>query len=368
MIKLGIDARPITSEHLGGIGVYTKAVLHRLLSDDRFEVFCYANQPLAWFEDVVDERHFRLMSGRPSAFFYRYAWGKTIQRDNLDVFWGTAQVLPRQTVAQREVLTVHDLALLIDSSWGNSRIDYLVERFHTPRSIRRADCVICVSDSTSHDIDELVGVVKGSKHVVHLGGPVCDSAQLEQMTGKAVLEGDFFVYFGDLNERKNIKNLLRAFADVARKRACHLVIGGKGSSSDVDALVTYIGANDVRECIDVVGFVTDEEKHTLLSRSCALVFPSRYEGFGLPILEGMSAGTLVVTSRVSSLPEVAGQAAVYVDDPEDADALAEALLTCLDMPADERESRIEAGRHQASIFSWDKCAADTVGLLAGNFD
>lgn len=368
MIKLGIDARPITSEHLGGIGVYTKAVLQRLLSDDRFEVFCYANHPLAWFMDAVDERHFRLMSGRPSAFFYRYAWGKSIQRDNLDVFWGTAQVLPRQTVAQREVLTVHDLALLIDSSWGNSRIDYLVERFHTPQSIRRADCVICVSDSTSQDIDELVGVVKGSKHVVHLGGPVFDSARLGNKTSKAVPEGDFFVYFGDLNERKNIGNLLRAFANVARRRSCRLVIGGKGSPSDADALATYAGANDVRERIDVVGFVTEGEKQALLNRSCALVFPSRYEGFGLPILEGMSAGTLVVTSRVSSLPEVAGSAAVYVDNPEDTDGLAEALLTCLDMPADERESRIEAGRNQASLFSWDKCAADTVRLLAGDFE
>ena len=368
MIRLGFDARPIANERLGGIGVYTKAVLQRLLADDRFEVFCYANHPLAWFTDVIDERHFRLMNGRPSAFFYRYAWGKEIRRDNLDVFWGTAQVLPRQMVAPREILTVHDLALLIDPTWGNSRIDYIVERFHTPQSIRRAGCVICVSDSTSDDVDRLVGAIKGGKHVVHLGGPEFGSTKLDDATSMVIPKDDFFVFFGDLNERKNIGNLLRAFARVARKRACRLVIGGKGSPSDVDALAASVGAEDVRGRIDVVGFVTETEKRALLNRSCALVFPSRYEGFGLPVLEGMSAGTLVVTSRVSSLPEVAGPAAVYIDDPEDASGLAEAMLVCLDMTTEEREGRIETGIGQARLFSWDKCAADTVRLLASDFD
>ena len=368
MIKLGIDARPITNQHLGGIGVYTKAVLQRLLHDDRFEVFCYANHPLVWFSEYFDKRHFRLLNGRPSAFFYRYLWGSEIKNDTLDVFWGTSQVLPRQKVAQREVVTVHDLALLMNPAWGNSRIDYLVERYHTPHSIRNADSVICVSESTSNDVDKYIGNIDGCKNVVHLGGPELNLSCCDNEARDIVPKGDYFVYFGDLNDRKNVDGLLRAFARVARQRTCRLVIGGRSSSSDIDVLASSVGAGDVRDSIEFVGFVGEAEKRSLLAYSSALVFPSRYEGFGLPVLEGMAAGTLVVTSRVSSLPEVAGSSAIYVDDPEDCVGLSNAMLRCLDMPLNERERRIEAGKKHAGLFSWDRCAAETVNLLAVGFE
>ena len=123
---------------------------------------------------------------------------------------------------------------------------------------------------------------------MHLGGPELSLSCCDNEARDIVPKGDYFVYFGDLNDRKNVDGLLRAFARVARQRTCRLVIGGRSSSSDIDVLASSVGAGDVRDSIEFVGFVGEAEKRSLLAYSSALVFPSRYEGFGLPVLEGMA--------------------------------------------------------------------------------
>jgi glycosyltransferase involved in cell wall biosynthesis len=190
---------------------------------------------------------------------------------------------------------------------------------------------------------------------------VGNPAAIEVVKRRYGITHEYLLYIGTLQPRKNLIRLVTAFSSLQppTSNLQMVIAGAKGwLYSDIFAMVKQLG---LEYKVLSPGRVADEDKVALISGAVALVFPSLYEGFGLPVIEAMQCGTPVICSKTSSLPEVAGDAALLTD-PLDEDALAQAMIRLLG-DADLRRTLVERGYTQAQKFSWSACAARVLSTL-----
>ena len=177
--------------------------------------------------------------------------------------------------------------------------------------------------------------------------------------------GPFALFVGGIEPRKNLDALVEAFACVDDPEPWLVIAGGRTywAPQGTEALLAKVEAlpERLRRRVVLTGYVSDDEKRAMLAGATVLAYPSRYEGFGFPVLEGFSAGVPVLTSSAASLPEVAGDAALMVD-PNDVDAIAEGLVRLFGEP-DLRERLVAAGRDRLATFSWERTAGATAEVL-----
>lgn len=294
----------------------------------------------------------------------RLAWEHTgmvaqAVRDRLDLLHGMAFVVP-PAWRKASVVTIHDLALLkIEGHAPKRRTIYL--RSMIGQSVRRAGRVIAISGQTKRDIVELFDVDPAKIVVTPLGVPShlkpLDPEAREAFRNENNLTRPTLLYVGTLEPRKNIPNLLRAFEIVAANTDAELVLGG-AEGWLTEELHQTLASMKARERVRLTGFIPEADLASWLSAADVFVFPSRYEGFGLPPLEAMACGTPVVSSTSSSLPEVLGDNALLAD-PDDVDGIAaaiERLLTDASLVADLRRRGIA----RAATFTWDTTARLTL--------
>lgn len=224
---------------------------------------------------------------------------------------------------------------------------------------RRADFFLAISEFTKQEMVQMLGIPAEKIHVVPCAAsdalaPVEDREQLCRLREKYRLPDRYFLFVGNANPRKNLARIIRAFDRVVESAGidCHLVIaGGQGwKFSEEDTL------RDVRhkDRIRFIGFVEDEDMPALYSAAELFLFPTLYEGFGIPVIEAQLCGTPVLTSNCSSLPEVAGDAAVYVD-PYSEESIRDGMVRVLCDPEFARELR-QKGFENAHRFSWQHSA------------
>jgi len=230
------------------------------------------------------------------------------------------------------------------------------------RAVRSADAFLAISESTKRDLVRLTGVPPERIHVTPLAAdPLFRPSEDNGALARHGIDRPYVLYVGTLEPRKNISVLLRAFAALEDKEALLVLAGAKGWM--YEEIFEVLGQLGLRERTRALGYVSDEDLPVLYSQAAVFVYPSLFEGFGLPVLEAMQCGTPVITTDVSSLPEVAGEAAILVS-PDDAAGLARALGRVLSEPARREEMR---GRslERAARFSWRKTAEATLEVYEG---
>jgi glycosyltransferase involved in cell wall biosynthesis len=237
----------------------------------------------------------------------------------------------------------------------------IVERLLMRRSIRRADYVIADSVSTASGIQKHYQVRPTKIGVVYPGGlaflekihlPVSDDEKLPEK---------YFLFVGTLEPRKNLRAILDAFAllDTQKEDVDLVVVGNMGwKNKDIIGLLE---AHRYRSRIHFKGYIDAARLSFIYRNALCLLYPSLYEGFGFPILEAMTYGVPVITSKVSSMPEVAGDAALLVD-PYDLKGLADAMNKIL-MNGDMRNIMVSKGYERVREFSWKRCAEETLGIF-----
>ena len=350
-----------------GIHRYIQALLEHLpqVSPHRFSA--YVGDPRVRPEDWpgLEVRRAPFPTTRPPL---RILWEQCLQplallRDGADLVHGMAYALPL-LCPTAAVVTVHDLSFL-RFSWAFKRGNRLYLSVATRLAVARADAVIAVSQHTAQELQRLLGVSPQRIHVVP-NGVDARFRPLERRTVEAFrrrrgLPERFVLYVGTIEPRKNLETLLRAYAALVH-RDPHtpplIIAGGRGwHYAGVFALVEELGlAQQVR----FPGFIAHEELPLWYNAATLFVFPSLYEGFGLPVLEAMACGTPVVASNASSLPEVVGEAGLLVA-PRDAEGLAEAMRRLL-TDAALREELQARGRAQASKYAWRASAVGTAAV------
>ena len=285
----------------------------------------------------------------------------------VDLFHEPDFVLPPTLPGTPTLLTVHDLSFVRDPDSALPQLRRYLNRV-VPFSVKRATHVLADSLATKNDLVELFGTPPEQVTVMYGGvdarfAPVRELNQIATLRSKYRLGSEPFILgLGTLQPRKNYKRLIQAFSNV-KCQVSNLklvIVGGKGWL--YDDIFTEVKRLGLEGRVLFPGFVDDEDLSTLYSAAKILAYPSLYEGLGLPVLEAMACGTPVVTSNVSSLPEVGGQAALLVN-PMDVDAISDALGRLL-QDAELRQQLIARGFDQARQFTWEKSAAQLLDLYA----
>jgi glycosyltransferase involved in cell wall biosynthesis len=278
----------------------------------------------------------------------------------VELFHATDFVLPPTLPATKTILTVHDLSFVRTPETATPVLKAYLDRV-VPRSVRRADHVIADSQATKDDLVELYGTPPDKISVLLSGvnpqyKPVIDSDILRHVRRKygIPLDVPYIFSIGTIQPRKNYGRLIEALARLREEFAdLYLVIAGGKGWLDTPIFETVQRLN-LQDVVIFTGFVDDADVPPLYSDALCTSYVSLYEGFGFPVVESMACGTPVVTSNVSSLPEVAGEAALMVD-PYDVEAITAALRQLVSDSALQAEL-IEAGRSQAAQFTWEKSA------------
>jgi len=362
--RVVVDATAIPAR-LTGAGVHTARVLAELARRDDLEVgaFCAPGTAAALVAPGLRLRPVAAARARRPA---RLAWtqllaGRAARRAGAGLLHGVHYELPLRSRLP-QVVTVHDLTLLTHPEWHEaSKVRYF--GWAMRRAVATATRVLCVSATTAADLTERLGVPGDRVDVTPLGTdlhPATD-AQVAEVRRRLGLDGPYLLGLGTVEPRKDLPTLVRAFAALAAELPHRLVLAGLAGWG-AGELEAAVAASGVADRILVTGYVADADKAALLTGADVFAYPSRYEGFGLPVLEAMACGTPVVTTTGGSLPEVAGDAATLID-PGDEDALAAAVAKLATDPA-ARQDAAARGLARAATFTWKRCAELTATAYA----
>jgi glycosyltransferase involved in cell wall biosynthesis len=347
MKTVAVDLNPATREVATGTEVYTREVGSRLsaVAPDLRWLFFASRARSGLGVDILVVPMARLWS--------QVRLPIALQRAHPDLLFVPAHAIPFGWLG-KSLTVVHDLAFeRHPAAYSPAQRSYL--QLTTRWAALRCPLLITPSESTRKDLVELYHVPPERVRVVPLGGG--EQAPREVAPSKRLvelgLEGPFVLQVGRIETRKN---QTAALAAVERLDGVTLAVAGP--ESDIALSKRLRQSSRCR----VLGRVDEPTLELLYRRARAVVVPSLYEGFGLPVLEAMAHGQVVVAARASSLSEVGGEAALYVDDPNDPAELAAALETAIG----DRTVRARLGpaaRKQASGFTWDRCAAGVVEVI-----
>lgn len=369
-MRIGVNTRLLLDGKLEGIGWFTHEVFKRvtaMMPNVEF-VFFFDRKPAQKFlyGDNVKGVILYPQARHPFLWYlwFEFAIPKALKQYDIDLFISPDGYLSLKTDVPT-IITIHDLAFY----HFKEHVPYLVNKYYnkyTPKFARKAQHIVTVSEFSKQDIidryqisEEKISVVgNGCNANIH---PLPQAEQQfvrNQYTNKA----QYFVFIGAMHPRKNVEGLLKAF-DVFKanyESNIKLVLVGRMAWKTKEISNQY---NSMKFKNDVVkvGHLEREELSKILGASLALVFPSFFEGFGIPLLEAMHAEIPIISSNRSSLPEVAGKAALYIN-PDKTEELVEALTTIAkDFPM--RQALVLQGKEQRKKYSWDKSAAQMVEII-----
>jgi glycosyltransferase involved in cell wall biosynthesis len=370
-LHLAIDARRIRDF---GIGTYIRSLVHALGGIDHENHYSLVTHP----SDA------RLLAGLPENFrsatyarddhhvLDRIAFPAFLHRLAPDLVHIPLNRVPLLMI-KPYVVTIHDMANLFYEESASSLRMHL-RRFRFRRGLLRANCVIAVSDATRRDVENVLRVPPARIRRVYnapdpgfrVEGASCDAEQQQRIMERYQINYPYLLYAGNIRRHKNVPRLVEAFAVVRDQLQSHpvykdlrLVIIGD-TISQYPAVRQTVIKSRVEPVVRFLGFVPFETLRCFYESAAAFVFPSRYEGFGLPPLEAMACGAPVVASNVSSLPEVVGDAAILIN-PENVFDIARGIREVL-LDQELRARMIERGRVQAARFSWESTARQVLEI------
>lgn len=379
-MKINIEVQHLCSKVMGGIPYYTINLIEALISRNinQYSVsFFDGNKELnnrAYIEQYLKDAIANNLSVLEcNDLSYKTIVEETIKgikasyadktyseyfKTDFDICHLPVSLGIAENITQKTIVTVHDILPVLPefkNAW-NERTQILLEKSIEYIKRKKDINVIADSISTKNDLMSHFNISAERIYVVPLG---YKATQYYPDNNKSIIAslgvtGPYLLYLGRLDSRKGIVDILNAFEIVKeRRKDLILVLAG---AFDTSAITIKERLNNYKYIEDVIlpGFVTQEQKRALMSGATTFLFPSEYEGFGLPVLEAMACGTPVITTNVSSLPEVGGDAALYVT-PKQPEELADAIERMLNSNS-LRKEYVEKGFKQCKKFSWDKTA------------
>lgn len=372
-MKIAVDFT--AAAQTAGIGRYTWSLIQALCTqypDDEFRLITPGNAGGQWqrlLAPNVKYRHLQLSERALTRIWQRMRLPvfADLLAGGADVFYAPDFALPPLWRAPG-IITVHDLSYrLFPDSYPDSLRSYLEDV--VPRSVARAQLVLADSEATLRDLVAAYDVDPAKVRVLYCGVDAVFQPQDPRAARRAVsqkygIDSPYFLSVGTIQPRKNIARIIAALGGVAEKGLPHHLVHVGRPGWLHEPILAAPGEYGVAERVHFLTDVdADEDLAALYCGATAFVFPSLYEGFGIPVLEAMACGTPVITGNTSSLPEVAGEAAILVD-PADVDAIGESLVA---LASDEgmREALIAAGKERAAAFTWQRAAEELRAHLAG---
>lgn len=362
-MKIAVNTRFLIEGKLEGIGIYTQEILKRvvqLLPQHEF-YFLFDRKPAA---DFIFSENVKPIVVSPQArhpFLWYWWFEKSIpavlKKNQIDVFFSTDGYGSLSTTVP-QIITQHDLAF----EHFPEQVPFLVQKYYryfVPRYCKKAAKLLAVSNFTKKDIVTQYSISPEKIEVVYNG---FNHSEYQASIIKTANQSPYFIFIGAVHPRKNVLGLLKAFEEF--KSTYQLphqlkIIGRKAwMNNELDG---YLNQMQFKSTVEWYPSTTRNELLDYLKNAQALVYPSFFEGFGIPVLEAMSLGVPVITSNLSSLPEVAGDAALLINPYESTEIVNAMYLLATDQKI--RMNCIEKGKERASAFSWDISAKKVADIL-----
>jgi glycosyltransferase involved in cell wall biosynthesis len=366
-MRAGLDGYPL-SEARTGVGHYTLELARALAlthPGDQFEVISPA--PFRTFVDehssIPNLTFVKAKSSSVRGHWWSVGLPLYVRRASLDLFHGTNFEVPLWK-RRRSVLTIHDLSPLLYPELHRPRLARRA-RVRLPLAAKIAAAIITPTEAVKSEVcrklrvkpEKITAILEAPRGCFH---PVTfeETAPTRKRLG---IEDEFILFAGTLEPRKNLLTLLKAFDQVLRHSALRpqLVIAG-GEGWLMEETFAFMKANAVNERLLMTGYLDDDDLRALYSSCRAFIYPSLYEGFGLPPLEAMACGAPVIASRIPALQETLGDSAILVD-ALDVDLLGRSIIELLQSER-RRQEMSAAGIKQASQFSWEQTATKTYAV------
>lgn len=368
-MRIAIDLRPLMSGKLSGVEVYILNMLKALFSVDQ------ENQYILWYNSYsdIDISHFPKdypnvsvkRTKIPNKFLNLslslLRWPKVdcLIGEGIDMIWVPD---PRPTPVSKKckkIITFHDLSFEDFKHSFNFKTRLWHKVLRPKKEATEADMIVSVSNFTKDRLINCYGINSNKINVIYESVSLFNNnVSFNSIQNKYNLPNRYFLCLSTIEPRKNITGAIKAYIQWQKENNSDigLVIAGKRHSSTFSDFEIEKNPN-----IKLIGFVDEKDKYSLYKNSHAFLFPSFYEGFGLPILEAMKAGTPVITSNTSAIPEVTGDCAILVD-PSNQKQIVQALNKIYKDDS-YREELIEKGIKNLDRFSWEKSARDLLRIF-----
>ncbi|MBP7791622.1 MAG: glycosyltransferase family 4 protein [Candidatus Goldbacteria bacterium] len=364
-IKLGLDVRTMSPKG-SGIGRAEMEIVKRVINKlptDKWEIHLFpgAETEADSFlkENVIIHDEIR----KHNSTAKRAVWFSPFYavKNKIDMFHSLDFLGPAWKKGFKLVQTIHDIIPLIFSREASYKSLFMC-RHIIPFMLKSDDVIITSSENTKKDLIKYYKPKENKIKVVYLAGrdefkKFIPDEQIQRVKQKYNITKKYFIFTGTLEPKKNVVRIAKAFLEIQKKYNdfCMVFVGSRGWL--VDELYKLTESND-----DFIftGFVPDEDLIPLVKGAFCFLFPSIYEGFGMPVLDAFNAGVPLITSSVSSIPEIAGDAAILID-PYNVDELIDAMVSVIENDGIRKEL-VEKGRKQAEKFSWDKTAEEIISV------
>ena len=371
-MKIAIDAQPLL-EQSAGVTYYSKGLIEAVLKQDKknyYDLLLWRLFPKKTFSVLGEGRNFSYRYQRffPYKVFYKlHKWVIDIP---LELFFGRHDLyfFPNFVIYPhlkgKSVILIHDLTFeRVPQYVARRNVDFL--RKFVPSSVAQADHVVVNCEFTKRELIEAYRVPAEKVTVAYPGvDPKSfyprSAKDKEEIKRKYGIAKPFLLFLGTLEPRKNVPAILKAYADLSNRRDFNLVLAGKKGwlSEEIFRTVADLG---LEEDVIFTGYVPEEDRPRLMSAAEVFVFPSFFEGFGMPVVEAQACGTPVVTSNTTSLPEAAGEGAVLVD-PKNVSQLTRALEEVLSSES-RRKELVKKGLANAHRFDWNDSAQKLIEIF-----
>jgi len=359
-MRIGIDCRTVEGDRTG-LGVYTENLVDNLLED-----YSTDNNYSLYFSRVESRtskwRHQSqqyVLKAPLTNLWTHISLPLHLRKHPVDIYHFPNFIVPI-VFPYKTVVTIHDLNFLRFPKSFTLRT-YLALATQIRLSAQKADAIIAVSESTKLDIVEMLKIPEKKVTVIYNGVNERFKSPQKQMDVKVIKQkyglDNYILCVGSIVPQKNLVRLLNAFALLKKSNTIYQLAIVGGSAWKSEAVLKEIKRLNLSREVIMTGYVSDDDLPLIYSGATVFVYPSLYEGFGLPVLEAMACGTPVITSNVSSLPEVSGSAAILVD-PYNIDEISEAMRRVV-QDKNLQQELIDKGLEQVKKFSFNKMAKET---------
>jgi len=361
-----------------GVGVYATNLIEEIAKRSSSRHYTILVQDDENSLDTLERENFKLIKIKSRYFrniFFRFLLEQIYipyltRKHHIDVLHSLHYSFPLLPLRAKKIVTIHDMSF-IKFPELHKKLKTIYFNFFIKILPKMADRIITISRSTLNDFILLAGASKDNISVVHLGRPewhdtIFRPDAVESTLRRLGINHEYLLYVGMIEPRKNIANIIHAFHRLNQSRAdLQLVIAGpKGwHYKPVFKLIDRLG---LRERICLPDYITIDEKAILMKHAKIFLYPSLYEGFGLPVLEAMSLGVPTITSNVSSMPEIAEDTAILIH-PESVDELYEGIIKLINNKQLYNTLK-ETSVLQSSKFTWEKTATQTIEVYESVMD
>lgn len=374
-MKIAFDGYPLSHKNITGIGIYTYNIIKNVVTSENNNIYilnmyeaCKNDIIIKFFEENNNNIHQKIINLTEKRRVIEILLGlkyKSHFTDTVDITHFLNFILPTG-VNGKKIITIHDMVSKVCPETMTIKNRILLG-LKLKSSAKRADQIITVSENSKLDIIRYLKIVPEKITVVPPGvdttvfHPDYRNEQIAYCKKKYNIDGNYFLYTGTLEPRKNIKRLVEAYAKAisTRDNAPKLVLTGM-NGWNYKNIYKQVISSCVEDLVIFTDYIPTEDIAVLMNGALAFVYPSIYEGFGLPPLEAMNCGTPVITSNISSLPEVVGDAALLIN-PFSIDDISKALSEIMN----NTELRLDLknkGIVQSKKFSWEKSSEILMGV------